>query len=86
MVGLAAVVNLMPCAPAPTVLLWCCAVGTHQPVEKLSAPNQGADPIGGDQPNMPDGDPMNTLSSQEGEFTGACVQIVETYNRNTLPM
>ena len=41
--ALAATVNLMSCAPAPTVLLWRCATGAHQPVERLSAPDQGAD-------------------------------------------
>ena len=36
-------VNLVTCAPAPTVLLWRCATGAHQPVERLSAPDQGVD-------------------------------------------
>ena len=40
---LAAVVNLLSCAPAPTVLLWRCAMGAHLPVERLSDPDQGMD-------------------------------------------
>ena len=41
MVGLAATVKLVPCASAPTVLLWRCTTGAHQSVERLSAPDQG---------------------------------------------
>ena len=56
MVRLAAVVNLVSCASAPTALLWRYATGVHQPIERLSTSDQGADqglgPIGGDQPNI----------------------------------
>ena len=41
--ALAATVNLISCVSAPTVLLWHCATGAHQPVERLSVPDQGAD-------------------------------------------
>jgi hypothetical protein len=37
----AAVVNLILCALAPTSYLWCCATGAHQPVQRLDTPDQG---------------------------------------------
>ena len=57
---LAAAVNLVPRAPAPTSYLLRSATGAHQPEEWLGVPNQGTDQgpnwplgqLGGDQPNI----------------------------------
>ena len=53
-------VNLVPCAPAPTFLFIVLRDGAHQPGERLGAPDQGVDQgtnwplgqLGGDQPNI----------------------------------
>ena len=58
-VGLAATGDLMSCAPAPTVLLWRCATGAHQPGEPVERPRSGhgsraqlaVGPTDGDHPN-----------------------------------
>ena len=41
--ALAATVNLIPCAPASTFLFIALRDGTHQPGERLGAPDQGVD-------------------------------------------
>ena len=40
---LTAIVNLVSCAPAPTVLLWHCATGPISQENRLSAPDQDTD-------------------------------------------
>ena len=59
-VGLAAIGELMSCAPALTVLLWRCATGAHQPGELVERPRSergsraqlAVGPTGRDHPNI----------------------------------